>query len=165
MKLKFKICALKNLLYIEPSFIQPPDPRVVGMQMMIEIIPSCNNSLMRSIVCEYIARLISIDEYLIEAFVSIDAIELLTKSTLTSGDSYPDVGEIERGTASVCLAVFASYSPEARRRLLKLARKRTEIMESLLYYNDSLHPELIGQWKHFKQLERMSKNVIKFNGR
>ncbi len=151
--LGFQVSALYNLIYFEPNSVtsSDQDARVIGMQMMIDIIPVCNNSLLRSIVCDYMGRLISMDIYLIEAFVSINAIELLAKSTVSS--YYPDIGELEKGNAAISLALFTNQSPEARRRLFKIARKNVNVMESMFYYNESLHGEILSQWKHFKQLE------------
>ena len=162
--LGFQISALSYLIYFEPNTTTSTaqDARVTGMQMMIDIIQSSENSLLRSIVCDYMGRLISMDIYLIEAFVSINAVELLAKSTIL--DFYPDIGEIEKGNASIALVIFTSFSPEARRRLLKIARKNFKVMDSLLYYNQSLHPEIINQWRHFKQLENKfdSSSSLKF---
>jgi hypothetical protein len=151
--LGFQVSALYNLIYFEPNTVtsSAQDARVIGMQMMINIITTCNNSLLRSIVCDYMGRLISMDAYLIEAFVSINAIELLAKSTVSS--YYPDIGELEKGNAAISLAIFTNQSPEARRRLFRIARKNVHVMESMLYYNESLHGEILSQWKHFKQLE------------
>jgi hypothetical protein len=155
--LGFQVSALHNLIYFDQNHVSNsgsnahPDARVIGMQMMIDIIPACQNSLLRSIVCDYIGRLISMDIYLIEAFVSINAIDLLAKSSID--DFYPHIGPVEKGCASICLAIFLNLSPEARRRLLKIARKNTKVMESLFYYNETLHLEVLNQWRHFKTLE------------
>jgi hypothetical protein len=162
--LGFQVSALHNLIYFEPStrLETVEDARVIGMQTMMDIMTTCNNSLLRSIVCDYMGRLVSVDPLLTEAFVSINAIELLAKSTVNGGPGTPggpgafgyvDAGELEKGSAAISLAIFAQRSPEARRRLFKIARKNSRVMESMFYYNETLHGEILGQWRHLKELE------------
>ena len=82
----------------------------------------------------------------------MNTIEILGKSSFNSEEAYNDVGECEMGNAAVTLGFFTSLNPEARRRLLKVGRKSPRIMESLKYYNDVIHIDLVRQWKHFKEL-------------
>ena len=99
-----------------------------------------------------LGRLIRLNDNLIESFMSINSIELLAKSSCETDEPFGP-GESERGNAAVTLGYFTNVNPEARRRLLKIARKSPKIMDSLRYSNELIHFELITQWKHYKELQ------------
>ena len=85
--------------------------------------------------------------------MAINTIEILAKASCQSEEPYGP-GETERGNASVALGYFTNVNPEARRRLLKIARRSPSIMDSLKYSNEIIHLELVTQWKHYKELQQ-----------
>ncbi len=66
-----------------------------------------------------------------------------------------NVGNTEKGAAALTLGVLTSLNPEARRRLLKVARRHPNVMHELKYSNDVIHLDLVNEWKHYKQLRDM----------
>ena len=147
----FQIASLTNLISYSTE-----DPRAIGLKVMIDIIPKADNSYLRSIVCDYIGRVIILDDCLLDCFIAINAVETITKSTFDSTDLESGQqllrGDAEKGCASVTLGVFTNLHPEARRRLLKLSRKNFKIMDALKYSNELLNIDLKRDWKHFKEL-------------
>ena len=47
---------------------------------------------------------------------------------------------------------FVNRSPEARRRFFKMSRQNENVMRSLKYSNKIIHPDLMLEWSHFKDL-------------
>lgn len=144
----FVIAALNSLIDW-PS----QDPRGVGMQIMVDLIPRVRNTYLRSIACDYIGRLVCVNDLLVESFMSIGAIEVLAQRTLDTSEKH-EIGEAERGNAAISLGHFTLINPEARRNLLKLARKNPKVMQSLRYYNEVIHVDLATQWNHYKELNQ-----------
>lgn len=60
------------------------------------------------------------------------------------------------------LGFFVNRSSEARRRFFKMARKNENVMKSLKYSNKVIHPELMGEWSHFKDLNNTFSKELRY---
>lgn len=141
----FQISALYHLIQIEPK----QDPRAIGIKLIMDVLLSRNaNALLKSIACDYMGRLVRFNEGLVESLICVNGVEILAKSIAPGV-----VGDIERGNAAITLGIFTVMNAEARRRVIKLARKSNGLMEGLIYFNRTIHVELIRQWRHFKELK------------
>jgi hypothetical protein len=85
--------------------------------------------------------------------MSINTIEILAKAACPSDEIYGP-GETERGSSALVLAIFTNLSPEARRRILKIARRFPHVMDSLKYSNEIIHLELVQAWSHYRELQK-----------
>jgi hypothetical protein len=83
----------------------------------------------------------------------INTIEILARAACPIEDKFGP-GETERGNAALVLAIFTNLSPEARRRILKIARRMPHVMDSLKYSNDIIHLELVQAWSHYRELQK-----------
>ena len=148
----FQITALYYLIRVEIK----QDPRVIGIKLIMDVLLNKNaNTLLKSIACDYMGRLVRFNEGLIESLICVNGVEMLAKSLV------PGVtGNVERGNAAITLGFFTIMNAEARRRVIKLARNSKGLMENLTYFNKAIHIELIRQWEHFKELED-NKDIFK----
>ena len=146
------------------SFINADeDPRAAGIKLMLDIIDDSKNALLRSIIFDYIGRSIQFNESMLEAFMCMNTVEILCKSLIDMDSENERERELssgssifERGNAATTLNIFIAKNPEARRRVLKIARKYPEIVDNLKYTNESLSESFLVDWRHFKSLEGSS---------
>ena len=83
----------------------------------------------------------------------INTIEILARAACHTDEPFGP-GETERGNSALVLAIFTNFSPEARRRILKIARRLPEVMDSLKYSNEVIHLEVMQQWSHYRELQK-----------
>jgi hypothetical protein len=156
--LGFQMAALHNLIENADE-----DPRAIGMKMIVEILINSENTYLRAICIDYIGRLIRFNDNYIESFICINVIEILCKSIDESDkdNCYNNLGDIEKSYASTTLGYFTNQNAEARRRLIRMTLKKTDIMKNLIYINDRIHDDLLRRWKHLKLLyENVGKKEI-----
>ena len=160
--LGYQITILHNLIINTDE-----DPRAVGIKMMIDIIPYSTNTALRSISCDYLGRTVKFNVTLIESLLCVNSIELLANSTLEKNvdDVNLNVGNTEKGVAALTLGLLTSLNPEARRRLLKVARRFPKIMSELKQTNEILHLDLLNEWKHFMELRDLVENDFSLSDR
>ena len=139
-----------------------PDPRAIGIKILIDTIQHGKNSYIRTIAIDCICRLINSDRTLVEPIITVDAVEVLCKQIEISETNQIDENEI--GNCAITLAILVDFSAEGRRRLVKLSRKVPNIIKYLKYYNKSLNLDLLDQWDHYAKLLDMVKNK-KFNAK
>lgn len=126
------------------------DPRAVAIKVLIDMVRFNNNSYIRTIAIDSICRLINGDRTLVEPIVSIDIIEILCEKLEFIDSSNRTENEI--GNCSLTLAYLTEFSPEARRRIIKIARRVSNVMKMMTYYNKRINSELAAQWKHYENL-------------
>jgi len=82
------------------------DPRAIGIKIMIDMLSTMQNSYIRSVVCDYIGRLVCMESSLIDPFICMDVIEILTRCTFNEEKTTPGSlirGETEKGCAAISL--------------------------------------------------------------
>jgi hypothetical protein len=151
--LGYQITILHNIMVNRDE-----DPRALGIKTMIDIVPYSTNSALRSITCDYLGRIVKFNVTLIESLLCVNSVELLANSTIekNTDDVYLNVlnvGNTEKGVAALTLGLLTTLNPEARRRLLKVARRHPQIMNELKRSNEILHLDLLNGWKHFMELK------------
>ncbi|RMZ94214.1 ankyrin and armadillo repeat-containing -like [Brachionus plicatilis] len=156
----FFVTALHNLITDADQ-----DPRAIGMQILANTVPQSDNTYLRSIACDFIGRLASYNDCLIESLLSIDVIEILVCSLIENQElnEINLVGNTEKGCAAITIGFFTSLKAEARRVLLRLAREHPQIVDVLAFFNEQLHIDLVMQWNHFKEMDQAAKKEIKFH--
>ncbi|CAF0987390.1 unnamed protein product [Brachionus calyciflorus] len=159
----FELAVLHNLISDADE-----DPRAIGMQILVDVIPKSSNSYLRSIACDYTARLICYNDCLVESLISINVVDILALSTIdnenfdVSRNDRQDVGITERGCAAIAIGFLTNLNAEARRILLRFAREQPRVMNALKYFNPCIHIDLITQWNHFKDLDISPRKEIKY---
>ena len=134
------------------------DPRATGITIIANLIRNCTNSSIRTLAIKCLCGLVNTDkELIVEPVVSFDIVEMLGGQIDYSQDETKDVNEIEISDCAITLAFITDYSPEARRRLLRLGRKNLKVMEMMRYHNKSLNIDLLREWNHFEKLYNMGK--------
>ena len=148
------------------------DPRAAGIKLMLDIVDDSRNALLRSIIFDYIGRSIQFNESMLEAFMCMNTVEILCRSLVDLDSRNEREKELstgssifERGNAATTLNIFIATNPEARRRVLKMARKYPEIVDNLKYTNESLSEQFLVDWRHFKSLDGSSPFDKKPSGR
>ena len=92
----FQIAALHS--FVNKSQV---DPRAIAIKFMVDALPTTQSGYLRSVICDYIGRLVCTNDSLYEPFICIDAIEILCKSTYN--DSNTTQGDT-RGNTEICCA-------------------------------------------------------------
>ena len=107
---------------------------------------------------ECLCGLINSDKALIvEPFVAIDAVEILGRQIEYNQDETKNVNDLEVSHCTITLSYLTDYSPEARRRILRVGRKVPKLMNLMKYHNRSLNIDLLRQWTHFENLFSIDK--------
>ncbi len=101
-------CFLSYLVAALARFIKnfDEDPRAIGIKIMIDMLTSMQNSYLRSIICDYMGRLVCMDPSLGDPFICMDVIEVLARSTFNDDKATPGSvfrGETEKGCAAISL--------------------------------------------------------------
>lgn len=148
----YQLCVFYYLIDVEDE-----DPRVIGIKIIMDSIPKTKNTLLRSIGCCYVGKLISFNQDFVGSFVAINAVEILAQSMLvvkeTNDPDYQRPCESERCNAALTLGFLTNYSIEARRRFLKLSRRYPTLIDTLKYFNKVVHIDLVQQWNHYLTLK------------
>ena len=156
--LAFQITFLQNLIEFDEY---DDDPRTVSIKILIDTIHFNENTLVRAIAAECMFNLLNTNRSLIEPVISVDTIEIMCKSIDVLRTC--DYGDIEIGDYSIVLGFLTNYSPEGRRRIMKVLRKVPTLMTPLSYYNKQLHQDLLEQWTRYQYLMNIAKSKSLYN--
>lgn len=106
----FTIKRLKCLLSFQVSILNnfiinsTEDPRAIGIKILTDYLASCLNSYLRSIICDYIGRMIIIEPSLYDPFICMQVVEALAESMFDSGTMLR--GDTEKGCAAITLGLL-----------------------------------------------------------
>ena len=96
--LSFQIAALHN--FIDNC---EEDSRAVGIRILTDLVEAGNTSYLRSIVCDYIGRLVCMNPAFYDPFICMDAIELIARCTFEEENPKEKRGNTEKGCAAITL--------------------------------------------------------------
>lgn len=99
--LSFQIAALHN--FIDNC---EEDSRAVGIKILTDLVEAATNSYSRSIVCDYIGRLVCMNPSFYDPFICMDAIELLARCTFEEENPREIRGNTEKGCAAITLGQY-----------------------------------------------------------
>lgn len=128
------------------------DPRATGIKLLINLIRNSYNTVLSAMAVDYLCRLINSDRTLVEPIIAIDCIEIICDKIAQKNSSTHAMCDMEIGYSAVLLGFLTEFSPEARRRILKCARKVPHVMSEVQYYNKVINIDLMTQWKHYEKL-------------
>jgi hypothetical protein len=137
------------------------DPRATGIKIISHLIQNCPNPCVRTLAIHCLCGLVNTDkELIVDPFVTVDTVEILSRQIEYSEDETKNVNELEICHCAITLAHLTDYSPEARRRLLRVGRKNLKLMDLMRYHNKSLNIDLLREWNHFEKLYNMGKYEV-----
>ena len=137
------------------------DPRATGITIISHLIQNCANGFVRTLAIQCLCGLVNTDkELIVDPFVTFDIVEILSRQIEYSEDDTKNINELEISHCAITLAHLTDYSPEARRRLLRVGRKNLKLMELMRYHNKSLNIDLLREWNHFEKLYSMGKYEV-----